>query len=151
MSKVISRSKIVGMHVYNPDGYYVGTVKDVGFTLDEGRPILIVTTRYQTSMEIGWSNIGAVGDIVILKEPVEVKAPETPSPAAGPAPSAAPAPAAPAAEEEKGAKFPIRLPKVSLKKEVPRCPYCGGELTYIKEYDRWYCYNCKTYPPLTGT
>jgi len=28
-----------------------------------------------------------------------------------------------------------------------QCPYCGGELSYIETYDRWYCYNCKRYAP----
>jgi len=26
------------------------------------------------------------------------------------------------------------------------CPDCGGELTWIEQYQRWYCYNCKKYP-----
>lgn len=25
------------------------------------------------------------------------------------------------------------------------CPTCKGPLTYIEEYDRWYCYKCKKY------
>ncbi|MFQ5918435.1 MAG: hypothetical protein ACE5I4_00130 [Thermoplasmata archaeon] len=25
------------------------------------------------------------------------------------------------------------------------CSNCGGELSYIAEYERWYCYNCDTY------
>ncbi|MCD6413071.1 MAG: hypothetical protein J7L54_02870, partial [Elusimicrobia bacterium] len=28
-----------------------------------------------------------------------------------------------------------------------QCPYCGGELSYIEMYDRWYCYACKRYAP----
>ena len=27
----------------------------------------------------------------------------------------------------------------------PTCPTCGQPLTYIKEYQRWYCYNDKKY------
>jgi sporulation protein YlmC with PRC-barrel domain len=27
----------------------------------------------------------------------------------------------------------------------PMCPTCGRPLTYIKEYQRWYCYNDKKY------
>ncbi|MGI0149733.1 MAG: hypothetical protein ACREDF_09420, partial [Thermoplasmata archaeon] len=27
------------------------------------------------------------------------------------------------------------------------CPRCGRELTYISQYDRWYCYSCRTYAP----
>jgi hypothetical protein len=25
------------------------------------------------------------------------------------------------------------------------CPSCGGPLTFVPEYNRWYCYNCKKY------
>lgn len=27
----------------------------------------------------------------------------------------------------------------------PRCPKCGGTLSYIRQYERWYCYSCKIY------
>lgn len=26
------------------------------------------------------------------------------------------------------------------------CPSCNGQLSYVKEYNRWYCYNCQSYP-----
>jgi Ras-related protein Rab-7A len=26
-----------------------------------------------------------------------------------------------------------------------RCPKCGTKLSYIKQYDRWYCYRCRIY------
>jgi hypothetical protein len=26
------------------------------------------------------------------------------------------------------------------------CPDCGGELSWIEEYQRWYCYGCEKYP-----
>ena len=27
----------------------------------------------------------------------------------------------------------------------PRCPKCGSKLSFIKQYNRWYCYRCKLY------
>ncbi|NHK31595.1 MAG: GTP-binding protein [Asgard group archaeon] len=30
-------------------------------------------------------------------------------------------------------------------KSQPRCPKCGSKLSFIKQYDRWYCYRCKLY------
>ncbi|MGC8999164.1 MAG: PRC-barrel domain-containing protein [Candidatus Bathyarchaeia archaeon] len=27
----------------------------------------------------------------------------------------------------------------------PICPTCKGPLSYIQQYQRWYCYNCKKY------
>jgi len=29
--------------------------------------------------------------------------------------------------------------------EAATCPTCGGPLTYIQQYQRWYCYKCKKY------
>ncbi len=26
------------------------------------------------------------------------------------------------------------------------CPDCGGELSWIEQYNEWYCYNCQKYP-----
>ena len=155
MSKVVSRGKLIGMNVYNPDATYVGKVKDVGFTLEEGKPILIIVTKYQTEIEVDWGNVGAVGDIVILKKAVEVKAPErqvirvqpsmTPQPTQ---PVTQPTvTTAPAQQVERRPKVPIKLPKLSLKKRVPKCPYCGGDLVYVKQYNRWWCPRCRVYPP----
>ncbi len=28
---------------------------------------------------------------------------------------------------------------------TPNCPKCNGELTWIEQYKRWYCYECKEY------
>jgi hypothetical protein len=29
--------------------------------------------------------------------------------------------------------------------QTPVCPTCGGPLTYIQQYQRWYCYKDKKY------
>jgi len=34
-----------------------------------------------------------------------------------------------------------------INENSPSCPYCDNPLTYIPEYDRWYCYNCREYAP----
>jgi len=36
-------------------------------------------------------------------------------------------------------------PAASPSREVYPCTHCGGPLTFIKEYDRWYCHNCQQY------
>ncbi|MDI6917944.1 MAG: hypothetical protein QMC80_09145 [Thermoplasmatales archaeon] len=28
---------------------------------------------------------------------------------------------------------------------APVCPYCKAQLTFMKEYQKWYCYNCRKY------
>ena len=31
--------------------------------------------------------------------------------------------------------------------EMPGCPTCGAELTFLEEYARNYCYHCRAYAP----
>ena len=28
---------------------------------------------------------------------------------------------------------------------MPKCPYCGGNVSYIPQYQRYYCYHCQRY------
>ncbi|MGB9760527.1 MAG: PRC-barrel domain-containing protein, partial [Thermoproteota archaeon] len=44
--KGIPRSKLIGMGIYNPDGSFVGTVKDLSVVLGTGEMGIIVTTKY---------------------------------------------------------------------------------------------------------
>lgn len=125
--KVIPRSKLVGMQVYNPDATLVGTIKDIGLVPGEaGSFVLIVTTRYQTQIEIEWEKVKEVGDIVLLGEKVEVEAPERPVERVAEAPAT-------------GAG--VATPQTS----APICPTCGKPATWIPQYKRWYCYNCRKY------
>lgn len=45
--------------------------------------------------------------------------------------------------KKKAEKKPKKDEKVKSSKA--RCPKCGSKLSYIKQYDRWYCYRCKIY------
>ena len=39
-----------------------------------------------------------------------------------------------------------KLQRIDFIKVIPKtCPKCGGIATWIDEYKRWYCYNCKEY------
>ncbi|MBY8994573.1 MAG: GTP-binding protein [Candidatus Heimdallarchaeota archaeon] len=40
---------------------------------------------------------------------------------------------------------PKKEEDVKTKTSKARCPKCGSKLSYIKQYDRWYCYRCKIY------
>jgi len=142
----IPRSKIIGMQVYDPDAYYVGTVKDIGLVPGEVTEFsLIIQAKTGATIEVPWKTVEKVGDIIILKEKVEIPQPPTPTvaPAAAPPTVAAPTPTAAPTVEEKG--------KVSLpffkKKEERICPKCGKPATWIEQYKRWYCYNCREYLP----
>ncbi len=44
------------------------------------------------------------------------------------------------------AQVVVELPTQSAPTKSPgACANCGGDLSYIAEYERWYCYNCNTY------
>jgi sporulation protein YlmC with PRC-barrel domain len=113
--KSVTKDKLIGMKVIDADGNLVGTVKDVGFTVGKAGISLSVEDKEGEIRDIAWENIQGAGDFVILKI------------AAQAATAAQPAPAQPAQAAQ------------------PTCPTCGRPLTYIKEYQRWYCYNDKKY------
>ncbi|MEM2193157.1 MAG: PRC-barrel domain-containing protein [Candidatus Methanomethylicia archaeon] len=119
--KTVSRSKILGMQVYGSDAAFIGSVKDIEFTLGEGKPLLVVETKYHTLIRVDWSKIGAVEDIVLLKEPIKIEAPAVKT------------------EET------LVIEKPTEKREEGICPSCGKKATWIQQYKRWYCYNCKKY------
>ena len=88
--------------------------------------------------------------------------PEEPAPAATPEPPAAAIPAFPeapstpilpegtTAEAEASVSEPVTS-EPSVVPAAPRvinpCPTCGRELSYIEQYDRYYCHNCRAYAP----
>jgi len=36
-------------------------------------------------------------------------------------------------------------PPQEAAQNIPACPNCGRPLTWIEQYQRWYCYNCQRY------
>jgi hypothetical protein len=43
------------------------------------------------------------------------------------------------------AAVPTGPPGAGVSAETPTCPFCGQNLRYIDEYQRWYCDNCSQY------
>lgn len=151
MSSGVPRGKIIGLQVYNPDGTLVGTVQDVILPMGEEKEIsLQVLTKYNKGEIVKWNDVGAVGDIIILKNKIEVTPPEgmqqaqasqqtvTPPPAqpTSPAPMVSPTTTA---VPQQGQRLSEKLK--FWKREERKCPTCGSPLTYIEQYQRWYCYN----------
>ncbi|MEM2237418.1 MAG: PRC-barrel domain-containing protein [Candidatus Caldarchaeum sp.] len=138
----IPRGKLIGMQVYNPDGTLVGTVSDIELPVGGGEISLQVMSKFNIVERIPWSMVGAAGDIVILKEKVELKQPEAP-PAVPYTPPAAPT----TGQQPRGGLLSSVASKLPIgRKEKAVCPTCGKELTWIEQYQRWYCYNCGKYP-----
>lgn len=49
-------------------------------------------------------------------------------------------------EVQAAGDFVLLKPKPKIEAVAPNlCPTCGKPLTYIEQYKRWYCYNCKKY------
>jgi len=54
----------------------------------------------------------------------------------------------PATEAPPQESAPVEVSRAPPKIEHP-CPTCGRELTFIAQYDRYYCYFCQRYAPVT--
>lgn len=126
--KSIPRSKVVGMPVYNPDGYLVGNAQDLGVFPGEQKITLIIKTKYGTTVEVSWSDVGPIGDIIILSKPVKLEVPE-----------------AQAAAQPVAAQQAATQPGAAATPAVVLCPKCGKPATYIPQYQRYYCYTDKRY------
>ena len=117
--KGMTKDRLVGMQVINSEGNMVGTVNDLAFTVGKLGMTLIVESKKGDSTEIAWEDIQAAGDFIILK----AKSGQTQ--AANTQQSTQQQPAAQAQSQT--------------------CPTCGGPLTFIPQYNRWYCYKDKKY------
>jgi len=119
--KAVTKDRLIGMEVIDSDGFAVGKVRDIAFTIGKVGQTLIVETRKGESREVAWDEIQAAGDFVLLKTSAaqpQVVAPQ-------------PAVAQPAAQPQQ--------PQQQV------CPTCKGPLSYIQQYQRWYCYKCQKY------
>jgi sporulation protein YlmC with PRC-barrel domain len=125
VEKTVTKDALIGMQVIDAEGHAVGNVKDVAFTIGKAGISLNVENKKGDIRNVAWEEIQASGDYVILK-PV-LLAEET-----------APAmPAQTASTTEAAAKPGSTTP--------PICPTCKNPLTYIPQYQRWYCYKDQKY------
>jgi sporulation protein YlmC with PRC-barrel domain len=115
--KAMTKDRLIGMQVIDNDGNATGTVRDIAFTVGKVGMTLIVETKKGESREIPWEEIQAAGDYVLLKPPTGQ------SQTYGPQPTI----------------------QQTQQSQTPICPTCGGPLTYIPQYQRWYCYKDKKY------
>jgi sporulation protein YlmC with PRC-barrel domain len=114
--KGMTKDRLIGMQVIDSEGNDAGTVQDIAFTVGKIGMTLIVESKRGENKEVPWEQIQAAGDFVVLK-------PETQT------------------QSMAGQSIGIQ-PQQS---QTPTCPTCGGPLTYIQQYQRWYCYKDKKY------
>lgn len=105
------------MQVIDSEGNATGTVQDIAFTVGKVGMTLIVEGKKGETREIAWEEIQAAGDFVVLKAPT-------------------------GQTQSFGTQTTGGQPQQA---QTPTCPTCGGPLTYIQQYQRWYCYKDKKY------
>jgi sporulation protein YlmC with PRC-barrel domain len=135
MAKFVRRDKLVDMQVYDKKGRFVGTVKDIGFIPGENTVGLVVTTKDRSEVEVHWSEVASIEDIVILER-------DFPGPDGGIAmpdeegekiiipplkQAEAPEKETPVLRQEQGAKTRLKV-----------CPKCGAE----NDPKYKYCHKC---------
>jgi len=113
--KSMTKDRLIGMQVIDSEGYNIGEVLDIAFTVGKVGMTLIVETKKGENTEIAWEKIQAAGDFVVLK-------PSGQAPTAG---------------------VPSIVEQVDSQAQL--CQTCGGPLTYVPQYQRWYCYKCGKY------
>ncbi len=113
----VTKDRLVGMTVIDADGNIVGTVKDIGFTVGKAGVSLSVEAKDGGTQNIAWDNIQGAGDFVILR---------------------------PSGAQTAKAAQPVQTAQQAQSSQAT-CPTCGGQLSYIQQYQRWYCYKCQKY------
>ncbi len=112
--KSVTRERLIGMQVIDGDGYLVGTVRDISFTIGRMGISLYVEGKDGSTREVPWEEVQSVGDFVLLKpRPAQV--------------------------------LEAQQPQQVQQAQAPVCPTCKGPLTWIPQYQRWYCYKCRKY------
>jgi len=118
----MTKDRLIGMQVIDSDGNNAGTVQDIAFTVGKMSMTLIVETKKGETREVPWEEIQAAGDYILLT-------PRASQAQAGPPQALGPQTTTPQPQQS----------------QTPTCPTCGGPLTYIQQYQRWYCYKDKKY------
>ena len=128
--KPLTRDALVSMQVIDAKGRLIGKVKDVAFAIGKMGIALTVENEDGETQNIAWEEVQAAADFIILKpqivqqttyQPIQQQPVQT---AAQPVQQAQPA---------------------QQQSTQPLCPTCGKPLTWIPQYQRWYCYNDKKY------
>jgi sporulation protein YlmC with PRC-barrel domain len=116
--KPLTKDRLIGMQVVDSEGNNAGTIKDIAFTVGKVGMTLIIETGNKQDMEVPWEQIQAAGDYVLLK----------PSPT-----------------QTQTVVPQIMAQSPQVQGQQPICPTCKGPLSYIQQYQRWYCYKEQKY------
>ncbi|MCW3995939.1 MAG: PRC-barrel domain-containing protein [Candidatus Bathyarchaeota archaeon] len=117
--KPLTRDALVSMQVIDAKGRLVGKVKDLAFAVGKTGIALTVEDENGQVQTIEWDNVQAASDFIILKPQQE------------------------SMWQQQGQA--TAQPMQAQQTNQPMCPTCGRPLTWIPQYQRWYCYNEKKY------
>jgi sporulation protein YlmC with PRC-barrel domain len=121
--KPLTRDALVSMQVIDAKGKLLGKVKDVAFAIGKIGISLTVENEDGETQNVAWEEVQAAADFIILKPQMVQQSTYQPQPVQTGAQQAQPA----------------------QQSTQPLCPTCGKPLTWIPQYQRWYCYNDKKY------
>jgi sporulation protein YlmC with PRC-barrel domain len=115
----LTRESLVSMQVIDSEGNLIGKVQDVAFAVGKMGISLSVVNDVGEARSIPWEDIQAAADFIILK---------------------------PSARNLGQTQQPVQTVEQQPQQQAqPLCPTCNRPLTYIQQYQRWYCYNEKKY------
>jgi len=67
--KTVTKDMLVGLQVVDSDGKTVGKIKDVAFVIGKMELSLCVEGKKGEGRNVGWAEVQAIGDFVVLKPP----------------------------------------------------------------------------------
>ncbi len=117
--KPLTRDALVSMQVIDAKGLLVGKVKDLAFSVGKTGIALTVENEDGKTQTIPWEEVQAAADFIILKPQMTQQS-----------------------TYQQTAQTTVQ-PQAQTTQ--PLCPTCGRPLTWIPQYQRWYCYNDKKY------
>jgi len=120
--KPLTRDALVSMQVIDAKGKLMGKVKDVAFAVGKMGISLTIEDEKGEPHNVAWEDVQAASDYIILKPQMVLQS--TYQPQQQPAQTAT---------------------QPAQQSTQPVCPTCGRPLTWIPQYQRWYCYNDKKY------
>lgn len=129
--KPLTRDALVSMQVIDAKGRLVGKVKDVAFAIGKNGISITVENDDGDLKNVAWEEVQAASDFIILK-PVAAQA-------------AQPVYQQPAYQQPVAQPVAQPVQQQPAAQAQPLCPSCGKPLTWIPQYQRWYCYNDKKY------
>ena len=121
--KPLTRDALVSMQVIDAKGRLLGKVKDVAFAVGKTGIALTVETEDGETQHIAWEDVQAASDFILLKPQVIEQTTYQPV-------------------QQQVAQTIAQAAQQSTQQ---LCPTCGKPLTWIPQYQRWYCYNEKKY------